>query len=408
MSPAFRDLPLDKFGLQWLRPPVAVAHPLDGIPAGIGLQDVQRTIDALGTDGPAYQRLVNSHSSPALLDSLLQPLTQAARHPVVLARFGLAGLQSATSYAGRHFHTEQARALFAGLAAHSVRPLDTLTTAAFGVVFSASVHVTGWPFAAGGSQSLADALAAYARSLGVSFELGWRVRRLDELPSARAYLFDTSPREMSRIVGDRLPAGYRRRLNRFAYGPGVFKVDYALDGPIPWTDAHCSGAGTVHVGGTLAEVAAAERDVARGRHPSRPFVLVTQPSVVDPSRAPKGRQVAWAYCHVPLGSRRDVTAELERQIERFAPGFRDRVLARHVSRPTDLEAHNANLVGGDITGGSQTPLQLLFRPVPTLNPYRTPVPSVYLCSASTPPGGGVHGMCGLHAARTALRELRGS
>lgn len=405
-SPAFRDLPLHEHGLRWLRPQVAVAHPLDDAAAGISLQSVEETVEALGEDGASYRRMVGGSSQRALFDSVLEPLTRVPRHPLVMARFGVAGVQPATFYARHRFRTESARGLFAGLAAHSVRPLGSPLTAAFGVLFAVSAHVTGWPFAAGGSQSLADALASYAKSLGVDIECGHRVASIDELPRAGAYLFDTAPREMTRIVGGRFPARYRRRIGRFRYGPAVFKVDYALDGPIPWRDERCAAAGTVHVGGTLEEVVAAEREVAHGGHPERPFLLVAQPSVVDASRAPVGRHVAWAYCHVPLGSTVDVSGALENQIERFAPGFRDRVLARHVSRPTDLEVRNPNLVGGDITGGAQTPRQLAFRPVVAINPYRTPADGVYLCSASTPPGGGVHGMCGVHAARMVLRDLR--
>jgi len=325
--------------------------------------------------------------------------------PLLFARVGLRAGFTANRRARRAFRGARARALFAGSAGHSILPLTQPFTAALGLLFTATAHVEDWPVAAGGSQSIANALAAYLASLGGAIETGRRVERLAELDGARVVLFDTAPAVRLRVAGDALPAGYRRRLERYRYGPGVFKLDWALDGSIPWRDPACRDASTVHVGGTLEEICASERDMYRGRHSERPYLILCQQSEADPSRAPAGRHTGYAYCHVPAGSTRDMSAAIESQVERFAPGFRDRILARHVTTPADLERQNPNYVGGAITGGVADVFQLFTRPVARLDPYSTPNPRLFLCSASTPPGGGVHGQCGYFAARSAMRRL---
>ncbi|HXE53048.1 MAG TPA: NAD(P)/FAD-dependent oxidoreductase, partial [Tepidisphaeraceae bacterium] len=383
----------------------AFAHPLDDGTAGIVEGTVEQAAQALGPDEDAYRSLLGPlvERWEELARALLAP-PRLPMHPILLARFGFRGLQSAAGLAHRRFITAKARALFAGVAAHAVQPLEWKATAAFGLVLTLAAHVTGWPVARGGSQKLADAMAAYLRSLGGQIELGAPVTRLDELPPVRAVLCDITPRQLLRIAGDRLPERYRKRLEAFRYGPGAFKIDWALNGPIPWKSIECARAGTVHLGGTLEELAASERAPWEGRIAQRPYVLLVQSSLFDPTRAPAGRQTAWAYCHVPNGCTIDMTEAIESQIERFAPGFRDQILARHVMSPADLERHNPNLIGGDIGGGSQQLSQLFARSVLSLNPYATPVPGLYLCSSSTPPGGGVHGMCGYYAAQAVLKS----
>jgi phytoene dehydrogenase-like protein len=407
-SPFFQSLRLNEHGLEWVQPDAPLAHPFDDAAAALLERSVATTAAGLGSDGPAYRALMepvvrNWHK---LDDQLMGPLLGVPRYPLLAARFGLRAIRSARHLAKR-FQGDAARGLFAGLASHGILPLDRLLTGSFGLVFGATAHAAGWPLAGGGSQKIADALASYLRSLGGEIQTARPVRSFNDLPPARAHLFDTNPRQMARIAGDRLPLRYRRKLEGFRYGPGAFKVDYALDGPIPWKAEECLRAATVHVGGTFEEVAAAEEAVGRGEHPERPFVLLAQQSLFDPSRAPAGKHTAWAYCHVPNGSDLDVTDRIEDQIERFAPGFRDRVLARAVLSPAWLEEHNPNYVGGDIAGGWHGGLQLIARPTLSLVPYATPNPSIYLCSASTPPGGGVHGMCGYWAAKAALRRSFG-
>jgi phytoene dehydrogenase-like protein len=323
---------------------------------------------------------------------------------VTLARFGLHALRPAETLASRRFATAEARALFAGVAAHAYVPLDRAATSAIGLVLWLAAHVAGWPVARGGSGAIAAALLRHLRDLGGELVTGWRVRSIDELPRHDAVLLDVAPRALAAIAGERLPASYRRRLERFRRGPAAFKVDWALDGPVPWTADACRRAGTVHVGGTIEEVAEAEEAVWNGREHPRPFVLLAQQSLCDPTRAPAGHHVLWGYAHVPHGSRADATDAIESQVERFAPGFRERIVARHVHFPADLERANANLVGGDVAGGANDLWQLFARPVARLAPWVTPDRSIYLCSASTPPGGGVHGMCGWLAARAALRR----
>jgi phytoene dehydrogenase-like protein len=408
-SPFFRELPLQKFGLTWIHPEVPLAHPLEDDQAAILRRSVADTAAGLGADKRVYERLMSPLvvNWEALATEFLQPLLHLPRYPVQLARFGLLAMKSATTLAKAKFKAAPARALFGGLAAHSFLSLDEPFSASFGVVLGLLGHVVGWPMPRGGSQSISNALAAYLRSLGGELIASSRVEHLGSLPLARAVLLDVTPRQMLRIAGDKFPDSYRRKMERYRYGPGVFKLDYALSGPIPWKAQGCNGAGTLHLGGTLDEVALAERQVSERKIPERPFVLLAQPSLFDPTRAPAGKHTAWAYCHVPHGSCADMTAAIESQIERFAPGFRDLILARHALTCVELEQKNANLIGGDINGGAADWRQLLARPVLSFTPYRTPVPGLYFCSSSTPPGGGVHGMCGFHAAEAALRDCFG-
>ncbi len=405
-SPFFRSLPLERHGLEWIQPPIALAHPLDDGRAACLRQDLGETAESLGKDGTAWRDLMQPlvRSWQTLSGEFLQPILHWPRHPITLARFGKTGIAPASLTAKLRFKTEPARALFAGIAAHSFLPLEAPVSAAFGLVLGAAGHAVGWPLPRGGAQSISNALAGYLRELGGAIDTGHRIDDPARLPKSRVVLFDTTAWQFARIAAERLPSGYRQQLARFPHAPGVFKIDYALSGPVPWRAEECRQAGTLHLGATLAEIAAGEREVTRGRHPDKPFVLVAQQSLFDPTRAPQSRHTLWAYCHVPHGSDRDMTEAIERQIERFAPGFRDCVLARHSLGATDLERSNPNLVGGDINGGSSNLWRLLARPILSPTPYRTPVSEFYLCSSSTPPGGGVHGMCGYHAARAALRD----
>jgi phytoene dehydrogenase-like protein len=406
LSPFFRTLPLDQHGLRWCSPPVSVAHPLEGEPAVLLRRALRDTALGLGQDGPAYESLLAPfvHEPHALLADLLGTL-RMPRHPLRMMRFGLRGVRSLVGMARSRFDGRRARALVAGCASHSILPLERAMTAAVALVFCLTAHVEAWPVAEGGSSAIAAALASLLRSHGGRVETGRMVASFRELPPARAYVFDTSPVQLAAIAGDELPPRYVRALRRYRYGPGVFKIDWALDGPVPWRDPGVLQASTVHVGGTMEELAASEAAMWRGDHAERPFVLFIQPSLFDPTRAPAGKHTGYAYCHVPAGSTLDRTEVVERQIERFAPGFRDRVLARHVMTAADLERHNPTLRGGAITGGVADLVQLVFRPVVRWNPYTTPNPRIFLCSSSTPPGGGVHGMCGYHAARSVLRAL---
>ncbi|HEY1693110.1 MAG TPA: NAD(P)/FAD-dependent oxidoreductase [Polyangiaceae bacterium] len=409
LSPLFRRLPLEEHGLRWCRPPVSVAHPLDGEPAVLLRATPHDTAGGLGADGAAYERMLAPFLDDphGLLEDVLGTL-RVPKHPLRMLRFGLRGVRSAVGMARARFEGARARALVAGCAAHSILPLERPMTAAVALVFCLTAHLEPWPVAEGGSSAIAGALASLLRSLGGRIETGRMIRSFGELPPSRAYLFDTSPAQLAAIARDQLPARYVQALERYRYGPGVFKIDWALDGPVPWRDPQVRDASTVHLGGTLDEIAASESAVWRGEHPERPFVLFIQPSPFDASRAPAGKQTGYAYCHVPAGSTVDLTETIERQVERFAPGFRDRVLARHAMTTADLVRHNPSLVGGAITGGVADLAQLLFRPVARWNPYTTPNRRIFLCSSSTPPGGGVHGMCGEHAARTALRRLGAS
>ena len=407
LSPYLSTLPLSDHGLEWIRPAASVAHPLDDQPAVLLWKSVEETAKELGLDGARYERLVAPYlkNIPGLLEDALGPLGFPA-HPFLLARFGLTGLRSAVGLARGRFKGGRAQALLAGCAAHSILPLDKSLTAAVGLLFLLTAHAEEWPVAKGGSASIARALAGLLKAKGGQIQTGVRVKALSELPPSRVVLFDTDPAQLATIAADALPSGYLARLKKYRYGPGVFKIDWALDGPIPWRDPRCLQASTVHLGGTLEELAAGEAAVWRGEHPDQPFVLVVQQSQFDPSRAPPGKQTGYAYCHVPAGSNVDLTAVVEAQVERFAPHFRDRILARHTMRAPDFERHNPNYVGGAITGGVSDLLQTFTRPVARFDPYGTPNPRLFLCSSSTPPGGGVHGMCGYYAAGSALKALR--
>lgn len=405
-SPFFSTLPLNDHGLEWVHPDLPLAHPFDDGSAAVLDRSVDTTAYGLDRDTLAYRRLM----APLVADwdklaaGILGPL-RPPRNPLAMARFGMRAVRSASGLARSVFEGYRARGLFAGLGAHSMMPLERPITAAFGLVLATAGHAVGWPVSRGGSQSISYALTSYLRSLGGEIVTGAPVTSIDELPLAAAVLCDLTPCQLLRIAGSRLPEGYSRRLRRYRYGVGVFKLDLALDGVVPWAAPECRRAGTVHVGGTLEEVAAAESAVWSGQHPERPYVLVAQQSLFDPSRAPAGKHTLWAYCHVPNGSTYDMTERIEAQIERFAPGFRDLVLARRALSPAGLEEYNPNYVGGDINGGVQDLRQHFARPALRMVPYSTPATGLYICSSSTPPGGGVHGMCGHHAARAALRQV---
>lgn len=406
-SPFFLDTPLADFGLEWITPDVSLAHPLLDGSVALVERSLERTLPSLGVDGPAYRRLIEPllGSAPELLAQLLGPLRRPQAPLAALLRFGLAGMRSAAGLAKSRFRSDAAQGMFAGMAAHSVLPLDQKLTAAVGLMFCLTAHLGGWPLPRGGSQRIADALAAHLQSLGGEIITGWHVKQLAELPTARAVLLDVVPRDLVTIAGDALPVGYRRQLERFRHGPGSFKIDWALDGPIPWKAAEAARAPTVHVGGTFDDIAAAEKAAWSSQPAEQPFLLVAQQSLFDASRAPAGKQTGWAYCHVPHGCTLDMTEQIETQMERFAPGFRERILARHVTTPTDFARYNPNYPGGDITGGVMDLWQIFTRPTPRWSPYSTPLENVFLCSASTPPGAGVHGQCGYFAALAALRTV---
>jgi phytoene dehydrogenase-like protein len=406
LSPFFRQLPLAEYGLEWIRPGASLAHPLDDVPAVMLWRSLERTCEQLGVDGSRYRRMVAPfvNDPHPLLRDIMAPLGIPER-PWLMARFGAVGLWPASWVGHALFREEQTRALFAGCAAHSLLPLSHPVTAAVGLLFAVAGHIEEWPVARGGSIAITQALARYLVDLGGTIETGIRVRSIADLPAARVFLFDTDPLQLALIAGPVLPPRYLQRLQRYRYGPGAFKLDWALDGPIPWSDPACLQASTVHIGGTMAEIAASEAAMWRGDHAERPFVLVVQQSQFDPGRAPEGKHTGYAYCHVPHGSIFDMTNRIEAQIERFAPGFRSCILDRTATRTVDFEHANPNYVGGAITGGVADLGQLFTRPVARLDPYSTPNPRVFICSAATPPGGGVHGMCGYHAATSALRRL---
>jgi phytoene dehydrogenase-like protein len=408
-SPFFTTLPLERSGLTWIQPEIPLAHPLDDGSAACLYQDIHRTAEQLAGDSRAYRRLMRPLVShwENLANEVLQPMLHLPRHPVILAHFGILGLCPTTFLAKFLFKNEPARALFAGIAAHSFLPLEAPASSAFGLVLGLAGHVVGWPIPRGGSLQITSALAAYLRELGGKIEVEHRVDDLNDLPKSRAVMLDISVWEFLRIAGHRMPPRYRRRLESFRHAPGIFKIDYALSEPIPWKAEACRRAGTVHLSGTMNEIAVAESDISRGKIPERPFVLVAQQSLFDKTRAPAGQHTLWVYCHVPFDCNIDMSDRIEAQIERFAPGFRDCVLARHKMNGAELEKGNRNLTGGDINGGAADLAQLIARPIFSHTPYRTPLEGLYLCSASTPPGGGVHGMCGFHAARAALRDIFG-
>jgi phytoene dehydrogenase-like protein len=403
-SPFWRTLPLARCGLDWIQPPVMLGHPFDDGSGVVVEQSLDATADRLGEDGDAYLRTIGRvvKDWPWLERAVLGPVG-VPRHPVALARFGITALRSAHGLATSSFKNERTRALFAGIAAHGMMPLDRALTAGIGQTLCAMCHVRGWPIPRGGAQNITNALARHLQSLGGEMITDTRVTNIDNLPPAKAILCDLSPRPLLQIAGHKFPGAYRRALEKYRYGMGVFKMDWALEGPIPWKAEACRLAGTVHLGGTLNEIAESEKESWEGRIAVRPFVLLSQPTLFDPSRAPHGKHVAWGYCHVPAASTVSMVDRIERQIERFAPGFRDRVLARSVMAPADIEAHNANLVGGDIAAGATDLWQFFTRP--TWRNYATPMKDLYICSASTPPGVGVHGMCGYFAATLALRQV---
>jgi phytoene dehydrogenase-like protein len=406
-SPFFTALPLADFGLEWINSPAALAHPFDDGTAVLLERDFAATESGLGEDGKAWRSLMEPLASrwTDLAGDILQPMVQVPKHPLLLAGFGFDAIASASSLTRRKFHGERARALFAGLAAHSFLALDQPLSASFGLVLGAVAHAVGWPIPRGGAQAIASALADYFKRLGGCITTSARIGSLSELPPCELTLCDITPRQLLALAGEqKLSRGYRRDLANYKYGPAAFKVDFALSQPIPWNAPECLRAATVHLGGTLTEIEASEAAMSSGRTSDKPFVLLAQPTLFDDTRAPAGKHIAWAYCHVPNGSTEDMRDRIEAQIERFAAGFLDCVLARRVSSPLDLEVMDANIIGGDIVGGATTLRQLLFRP--TWRQYRTSAPDLYLCSSSTPPGGGVHGMCGANAARMALRRLR--
>jgi phytoene dehydrogenase-like protein len=408
-SPFFRSLPLSAHGLEWIHPPLPLVHPFDDAPPAVLDRSVDATGASVNPDESRYRRLLGPlvRNWDKLVHDILAPTVHLPAAPVSLARFGLHALMPATRLARSAFRGFRAQALFAGLAAHSIVPLDRAGTSAIGLVMAAAGHTAGWPLPRGGSQCIANALASYLRTLGGVIETNAPVESLASLPAARAVLFDVSPRQLVRIAGSRLRSAYRTRLSRFRYGPRIFKIDWALSAPIPWKYPECHRTATLHLGGRMEQIQAGESEVWNGVHPQKPFVLLAQPSLFDPERAPAGRHTAWAYCHVPNGSTTDMAEIIEAQVERFAPGFRDTIIAKSTKNTEQLERSNANLIGGDIAGGANDLRQLLFRPLPAVDPYWTSTPGLYICSASAPPGGGVHGMCGYHAARSTLKNTFG-
>jgi phytoene dehydrogenase-like protein len=404
-SPFFKGLPLHDHGLEYIHPTLPAAHPFDNGKAAVLFPSLDETARALGSDAKAYRDLLEplTLNWPAIEENVLGPLTFPS-HPLLMAKFGAKALLPASMLA-THFKTPDARALWAGMAAHSLQTLASPATAAIALVLMIAGHRGGWPIAKGGSQKIADALASYFISLGGKIETGVAVRSLNQLPTARAVLLDVTPRQVLEIAGHKLSSLYAWQLRRYRYGMGVFKIDWALGDTIPFAAEACRHAGTVHIGNTFEEIKASEAAAASGRHADQPFVLLAQQSLFDPSRAPEGKHTAWAYCHVPHGSSMDRTDSIEKQIERFAPGFRERILSRHTFNTTQLENYNFNYIGGDINGGSIDLGQLFTRPALRRSPYRTSLKGLYICSSSTPPGGGVHGMCGYHAARRALKDV---
>lgn len=405
-SPFLSTLPLEQHGLEWIHSPSALAHPMDDGAVAMLERSVEATAANLGRDAKTYRRIIGPlvDEWDNLRDALLGPL-RWPQHPLALARFGLGAIWPARYFYQTLFRTEKARALFAGMSSHSIIPLERPPSAAFGFVLAMLGHAVGWPIPRGGSQQIANALASYLLALGGEIATEVEVDSLEMLPTFKAVLLDVTPRQVLAIAHKQLPDGYKRQLEHYRYGPGVFKIDYALDGPVPWKSPACAQAATVHLGGTMAEIAAGERAAYRGQAPESPMVLAVQSSLFDPTRAPTGKHTLWAYCHVPNGSTFDMTARLEAQIERFAPGFGERVLARHTMYAPDLQTYNPNYIGGDINGGVQDLGQLFTRPVARLNPYTTPAKNIFICSSSTPPGGGVHGMCGFFAAQAALKSV---
>jgi phytoene dehydrogenase-like protein len=406
-SPFFQSLPLAQHGVEWIHSPACLAHPFDQGSSAVLYQSIENTSATLGLDGAPYEKLfsVLARNSRELVQELLAPPIHLPRHPIPLMRFGIHAIQSAQRFSNRHFHLSRARGLFVGIAAHSNMPLDASPTAAFGLLLGMLGHAGGWPIVKGGSQKLSDALGSYFTSLGGKIITGTHVSSLRQLPTSNAVIFDLTPRQVLKLTFDQLPPSYRWELQKYRYGPGVFKVDWALSSPIPWKSRDCHKAATLHLGGSAEEIVAAESEVAKGRFPERPFIILAQPSLFDETRAPAGQHTAWGYCHVPSNSNINMTERIEAQIERFAPGFRDCILHRHTMTAPDFETYNPNYVGGDIGGGIQDLVQIVARPSLRVTPYAMPVKGMFICSSSTPPGGGVHGMCGYHAARAVLSTI---
>ncbi|WP_026464140.1 phytoene desaturase family protein [Adhaeribacter aquaticus] len=404
-SPFLAKLPLHQHGLEFIYPEFSAAHPVDTGGAALLINSLLETARLLGPDAKAYENLMQPivKNWTGLAPDILGPLT-FPKHPINMAQFGVQAIKPATFLANR-FKTREARGLWAGMAAHSMQPLSKITTSAIGLVLMAAAHLNGWPIPQGGSQTIANALASYFTSLGGKIETNFYVQSLVQLPSAHAVLFDVTPKQLLQIAGLKFSSLYTRQLQNYRYGMGVFKVDWALDGPIPFTSPECNQAATVHLGNTLEEIAVAENQTWQGKHPDKPFVLLAQPSQFDSLRAPATKHTAWAYCHVPNGSTMDMTNAIEKQVERFAPGFRDRILAKHTMNTVQMQEHNPNYIGGDINGGVIDVGQLFTRPALRRSPYRTSAKGLYICSSSTPPGGGVHGMCGYHAATRALQDI---
>lgn len=404
-SPFLKTLPLEDYGLEWIQPEVPVAHPLDDQPAGALFRSLDKTIDHLGSDGPTYRKWITPFidSWDDLLTDILAPFSLIPHNPILMARFGLKALRSANGFAKR-FKSTQTRALFAGLAAHGIMPFDATATAAIGLVLGMAAHTVGWPYPKGGSHAITEAMAKHFESLGGEIETGVEISSVDELPESRTILFNNTPQQILDIADNKLPKSYAKKLRNYKYGQGVFKIDFALSDPIPWKDELCQKAGTVHVGGKLEEIAKSEKQSANGQHPEKPYVLVAQQSLGDPSRAPDNQHTGWAYCHVPNGSTEDMTEPMLRQLERFAPGFRDCIIDSHKMHAQDMQAYNPNYIGGDINGGRADITQLFTRPAGLFDPYHIPKTDMYIASSSTPPGGGVHGMCGFHAAESVLKN----
>lgn len=405
-SPFLASLPLDKFGLEWIEPEIALAHPLDDRPAAAIYKSIDKTIENLEEDGSNYRALFEPFLErwDELAPQILAPFKLLPSSPLLMARFGMKALQPATRLATNTFETVRGRALFGGLAAHSTLPLENLTTSAIGMVLGIAGHVVNWPYPRGGSHAITKSMAAYFESLGGTITTGRKITALSELPRSHIAMLNLTPRQIMDLCNTNLTPEYMRKLNKFEYGVGVFKMDIALSEPIPWNDPACRKAGTVHLGGTLEEIAVSEKASNEGNHPEKPYVLVAQQSLKDDSRAPEGKHTLWAYCHVPNGSTRDMSEPILNQIERFAPGFRDCILEAHTMNTQAMHAYNPNYFGGDINGGRQDITQLFSRPANMFDPYRIPETTMYICSSSTPPGGGVHGMCGYHAAWAALKD----
>ncbi|MDR9416593.1 MAG: NAD(P)/FAD-dependent oxidoreductase [Gracilimonas sp.] len=404
-SPFLKSLELEKYGLEYIHPEVPFAHPLDHGDAAIAWRSLDETAVHLADDELAYRKLYSEFVEHwELLSEDIFGTLRIPKHPLLMARFGWFGAQSANFLSSSHFKSSHAKALLAGCAAHSIMPLTNAFSASFGLVLASSAHAVGWPIAKGGTQSVTDALATLFLELGGKIQKDHPVNSLKDIPSATSILFDLTPRQVVNIVGENAPAKYLRKLKDFNYGPGVFKIDWALSDPVPWSNENCKRAGTLHLGGTFEEIAASEQAIWDNKHSEKPYVLVSQPSLFDETRAPKGKHTLWAYCHVPHGSDKNMTTEIEDQIERFAPGFKDTIISKYTMNAPQFQSYNANYIGGDINGGAQYFKQLFARPVLKWNPYHIPATSMYICSSSTPPGGGVHGMCGYHAAQSVLKK----